>query len=153
LAAENNGDRMAIVIDRAFEGLSSDGGVPLFKDGDLTEEAKSAVEYCKGYERDRQMTDQFAKTLMDLDIIQPQTAQYTPQGSTDPVSFAQYFCVDEKKLAEVPDDKLLELRKSGLLPLAYALIMSMGNWRLLLQRRARRFNLTEADIFKPQIVN
>lgn len=153
LAMENDGNRMAIVIDRAFEGLTPDGEVPLFKDGELTDEAKSAVEYCKSYERDRQMTDQFTKALMDLDVIQPQTAQYTPQGSNEPVSFAQYFCVDEKKLSEVPDDKILELRKNGLLPLAYALLMSMGNWRLLLQRRARRFNLSEADIFKPQVVN
>ncbi len=153
LAADNDGDRMAIVIDRAFEGLSSGNGQPLFKDGAPTEETNAAIEFCKNYERDRQMTEQFAKQLGELDLLQPQTAQYTPQGASEPVTFAQYFSVDENKLNELPDDKILELRKSGALPLIYALLMSMGNWRLLLQRRAKRFNLTETDIAKPQVVN
>ncbi|WP_425410909.1 SapC family protein [Hyphococcus sp.] len=153
LAAETNGERMAIVIDRAFEGIAPDGEVALFKDGEPTEETKAAIEYCKSYERDRQMTDQFAQALKALDLIQPQTAQYTPQGASEPVNFAQYCSVDEKKLGELSDDKVLELYKNGTLPLVYALLMSMSNWRHLLQRRARRFNLSEEDIFKPQTVN
>jgi len=49
------------------------------------------------------------------------------------------------------DDKILSLQKKGLLSLVYAQLMSMGNWRTLLQRRAKRFNLTEADVFKPMV--
>ncbi len=153
LAADNEGERMAIVIDRAFEGFCDDGDVALFQNDELSDTSKAAVEYCKTYERDRQMTDQFAKALSDLGLVLPQTAQYTPQGKTEPVSFAQYFGIDETKLAELPDEKVLEIRKNGMLPLAYALLMSMGNWRLLLQRRAKRFNLSEDNIFQPQTVN
>lgn len=153
LASESDGDRMAIVIDRSFEGLSTSGDAKLFDNGELTDQSKAAVEFCKSYERDRQMTDELAKVFKDLELIQPQAAQYTPQGATEPVSFAQYFSIDEKRLNELPNEKLLELKGNGTLPLAYALLMSMGNWRVLLQRRAKRYNLSEADIFKPQTVN
>lgn len=152
LAAENNGERMAIVIDRAYDGFSSSAAVKLFDGGELTQQTQQAVDFCKDYERDRQMTDQFAKVLLEHDLIQPQSAQYTPPGGSQPASFAQYFGVDEQRLNDLADDKAQELRKNGLLPLAYALLMSMGNWRILLQRRAKRFNLTDDQVFKP-IVN
>ena len=147
LAGETEGDRMAIVIDRAFEGLSADNETPLFENGELAQGTQDAVEFCKGYETDRLRTTQFTDLLKELDLIQPQSGQYTPQGATDPVSFAQYYGIDEKRLYDLPDAKMLELRKSGMLALAYAQIMSMGNWRLLLQRRAKRFNLTDANMF------
>lgn len=151
LAAENDSDRMAIVIDRAFDGLSASGDTPLFKDGEPAEQTQAAIEFCKNYERDRQVTEQFSKMLSELEIVQPQTGQYTPQGSKEQVSFAQYFGIDEARLTGLSDEKALELRKNGMLPLVYAILMSMGNWRMLLQRRSRRFNLTEADIFKPVV--
>ena len=151
LAAESNSDRMAIVIDRAFEGLSPAGETPLFNNGEMSQQTQAAVEFVKNYERDRQMTDQLARMLNDLELIQPQTAQYTPPGASEPLSFAQYFGIDEKRLNDLPADKADELRRNGTLALAYGLLMSMGNWRMLLQRRAKRFNLKEAEVFKPVV--
>ena len=151
LAAESNSDRMAIVIDGAFEGLSPAGETPLFNNGEMTQQTQAAVEFVKNYERDRQMTDQFAKLLNQHELIQPQTAQYTPPGASESVSFAQYFGIDEKRLNELADAKAAELRRNGMLALAYALLMSMGNWRMLLQRRAKRFNLKENEVFKPVV--
>lgn len=151
LATENNGERMAIVIDRAFEGLTENGDVPLFSNDEPTEQTQAAIDFCKNYERDRQMTDQFAKALVDAELVQPQTAQYTPTGATEPVNFAQYFGIEEQRMNSIDKDMLVDFHSRGLLPLAYAMLMSMSNWRLLLQRRAKRFNLTEADIFKPVV--
>ena len=151
LATENNGERMAIVIDRAFEGLSPSGDVKLFDKGEPTPQTQQAVEFCKNYERDRQMTDQFAKAIAEAELIQSQTAQYTPTGAQEPVSFAQYFGIDEKRMNDLDKDKVVDFHNRGLLPLAYAMLMSMGNWRVLLQRRAKRFNLTEENVFKPVV--
>mgnify|MGYP001428734187 CR=1 FL=1 len=142
---------MAIVIDRAFEGLGNEGPAPLFNNGEPTPQTQAAIDFCKNYERDRQMTDQFSNALAELDLIQPQTAQYTPQGATEPVSFAQYFGVDEKRLTALDKEKVADFHSRGILPLAYAMLMSMGNWRTLLQRRAKRFNLTEETMFKPVV--
>lgn len=151
LAAETGGERMAIVIDRAFEGLGSAGDRPLFDNGEPTAQTQAVIEFCKNYERDRQMTEQFVKTLMGEDLIQAQTAQYTPTNAAEPVAFAQYFGVAEERLNALDKDKLADFHARGVLPLAYAMLMSMSNWRMLLQRRAKRFNLTEETMFKPAV--
>ncbi len=151
VASESNGERMAIIIDRAYAGLTPEGETRLFDDGQMTKQTLDAVEFVKTYERDRQMTNQFAELLNEYGLIQSQTAQYTPAGAIEPVTFAQYFGIDEERVKELSDEKTMELQRKGLLALIYALLISMGNWRLLLQRRAKRFNLTEQDVFKPML--
>lgn len=152
IASEASGERMAIVIDSAFEGLAAGGDAPLF-DGDApAENTQAAIEFCKTYERDRLMTEEFGKRLAPFELIQGQTAQYTPQGASEPQAFAQYFGIDEEKLNALSDEQIIELRKSGMLPVLYAMMMSLGNWRTLLQRRAKRFGLTESQLLN-QAVN
>ncbi len=153
VAAEQSGERMAVVIDRGYEGLTATGQNRLFEDGQMTQQTQAAVDFVKTYERDRQLADQFAKLLNHHELIQQQTAHYTPTGASEPVTFAQYFGVDEERLKALPDDKKMEMERQGVLALAYALLMSMGNWRTLLNRRAKRFNLSEQDVFKPLATN
>lgn len=146
LASESSGDRMAVVLDAAFEGLKPGGDTPLFVDGQPTDSTQAAIEFCKTFERDRLMTEEFGKRLAGFDLLQSQTAQYTPQGAEEPRTFAQYFGIDEDKFNALTDEQILEMRKSGMLAIVYAILMSLGNWRLLLQRRAKRFNLTEDQL-------
>ncbi|MAW78871.1 MAG: peptidase [Parvularcula sp.] len=153
VAAEENGERMAVVIDRGYEGLTQGGQTPLFENDQMTAQTQAAVDFVKNYERDRQVTDQFAKLLMQHELIQQQSAHYTPAGASEPIAFAQYFGVDEDRLKGLSDETKLELERQGAMALAYALLMSMGNWRLILQRRAKRFGLNEQDVFKPIATN
>lgn len=146
IASETGGDRIAIVIDAAYEGLAQKGDAPLFDNGEPSEAAKQAIDFCTAYERDRQLTDEFAKRMKSYDLVHGQSAQFTPPGQTEPRTFAEYFGVDEARFKALSDEQFLELHKSGLLPVVYAMLMSMGNWRTLLQRRAKRFNLTETEI-------
>jgi len=147
VASEAGGDRMAIIIDAAFEGFGPGGETPLFEaDGEPSENTRMAIEFCKTFERDRLMSEEFAKRLQPYDIIQGQTAQYTASGQSEPQAFAQYFGVDEQKFSALTDEKFLELRTSGMLAIFYAMMMSLGNWRVLLQRRAKRFNLSEDQV-------
>ena len=150
LASENDGDRMAIVIDRAFEGLSEGGDIKLFENGEPTDATQQAIEFCKTFERDRVMTEEFGKQLQKYDLVSNQAAQYTPVGATEAQSFANYFGVDEQKLGQLTDEQYLELRKNGMLPILYAVMMSLGNWRTLLSRRAVRLGLSEDQILSPQ---
>ena len=146
IAGESGGDRMAVIIDAAFEGLRAGGEVPLFENDEPSASTQQAIEFCKTFERDRQMTEEFGKRLEPFGLIQGQTAQYTPSSSTEPQAFAQYFGIDEEKLKNLSDEQILELQKAGMLGIVYAIIMSLGNWRTLLQRRARRFGLTEDQV-------
>ncbi len=151
IAAEASGERMAIVIDAGFEGLAPGGEAPLFENDEPASNTQTAIEFCKTYERDRIMTEEFTKRLAPYEIIHGQTAQYTPQGAAEPQAFAQYFGIDEEKLNALSDEQILELRKSGMLPILYAMMMSLGNWRTLLQRRAKRFGLTETQLLNQAI--
>ena len=144
---------MAVIIDRGFEGLSPAGQNRLFENDQMTQQTQAAVDFVKSYERDRQMTEQFAKLLNHHELIQQQSAHYTPTGANEPIAFAQYFGIDEDRLKGLDIEHKMEMERQGVLALAYALLMSMGNWRLLLQRRSKRFNLTEQDVFKPLATN
>lgn len=146
IASETGGERFAIVIDAAYEGFSKDAETPLFDNGEPSQATQQAVDFCTTYERDRQMTEEFGKRIAGYDIVQGQSAQFTPVGETEPRTFAEYFSVDESRMKALTDEQFLELHKAGLLPVLYAMLMSMGNWRALLQRRAKRFNLTETEI-------
>lgn len=151
LASESSGERMAVIIDAAFSGLKPGGDVPLFENGEPTENTQAAIEFCKTFEKDRIMTEEFGKRLKDLGIIQNQTAQYTAQGTSEPQAFARYFGIDEEKFNALSDEQILELRKSGMLALMYGMIMSLSNWRMILQRRAKRFGLTEDQLLQQAI--
>jgi hypothetical protein len=145
LAAEQGGDRFALVIDAGFEGVHRDADRKLFTDGQLSDLSKQALEFTKTYETDRRLTEQVFKSVKELNLITGQTAQYTPTGSQTPQAFAQYFGVDERKLIELSDEEFLKVRKLNVLPVLYAHLLSLGNWRTLILRRMRRYGMTEFE--------
>ena len=149
VALENGSDRFAVVVDRAAESLVKGGERKIFEGDSLSKFAQDAVTFTQRYEEDRRITQQFCQTLRAYDLLSIQTGQYAVRDGIEPQSFATYVGVDENKLKNLADDKFLELRNNGILPLLYAQMMSMGNWRSVIQRRAERYNLTEETLLKP----
>jgi len=145
LAAEAGGDRFALIIDAAFEGVHRDADRKLFNDGQLSELSKQALEFTKTYETNRRLTEEVMQSIKELDMITGQTAQYTPTGAMTPQPFAQYWGIDEKKLIELPDEEFLKVRRLNVLPIIYAHLLSLGNWRSLILRRMRRYKMTETE--------
>ena len=149
LANETGSERMAIVIDTSYEGLQPNGELPLFINDEPSEMTQSAIDFCQAYEQDRQLTENFLERLKKFNLIQGQSAHFTPEGQTERVTFSQYCGIDENTLNSLADEQYLELRNDGMLAVLYALVMSMANWRLMLQRRADRFGLSEDKIMDP----
>lgn len=145
LASETGGDRFALVIDAAFEGVHRDADRKLFTDGQLSDLSRQALEFTKTYETDRRLTEQVFKAVKELNLITGQSAQYTPTGSQTPQPFAQYWGVDERKLIDLSDEEFLKVRKQNVLPVLYAHLLSLGNWRNLILRRMRRYSMTETE--------
>lgn len=150
LAGETGGDRLALVIDAAYPGISATAERKLFENDEMSAFAKQAMEFTRTYEQDRRLTDQIMTAVKKFNIIESQTAQYTPAGMTEPRPFAQYFGIDEQKLQALTDEQYLELRKMNVLPVLYSQIISLGNWRNLIARRMRRLNLTEIEAVSGQ---
>lgn len=148
-ASESNGARFALVLDRAYSGISEASEQPFFENGQASLAVQNVIEFCKSYETDRLRTEQMMKKLGEYDLIAGQAAQVAASEGATPVTFAQYFGIDVAKFEALSDEKFLELRKSGLLSVIYAQIFSNANWRSLFARRARRFNLTGEAAFSP----
>lgn len=148
LAGDQNSDRMAIILDAGYDGVTSKPDVKFFEGDEPSDDTKKAMEYCSQYERDRLMTLEFGKQLAPYNLVTTQVAQFTPEGG-EAKPFAQYVGVEEAKLAEMAEDKYLELRKSNILPILYAQLMSMGNWRMLMDRRVQRFNIAPDKVLEP----
>lgn len=147
--ADPQNPRMAMIVDEAYDGIVEGGELPFFVDGEPSDAMKQAMDYCQTYERDRLVTNQFAQQLPKYSLLAEQVAQFTPDDGPEARPFAKYVGVDENKLNALSDEQFLELRKSNILPILYAQLMSMGNWRLLMERRARRHNLTGSGVLEP----
>ncbi len=146
LAGETGGgDRLALVVDAAYEGISKNSERKLFTNGEMSEFVKQAMEFTRTYESDRRLTDQIMKSLKKYDLVQPQTAQYTPVGDASAMPFAQYFGIDEQRIQGLSDEHYLELRRINVLPILYSHIISLGNWRNLISRRMRRLGVSEIE--------
>ena len=150
--SDPNNPRMAIIVDEGYAGLKQGGDLPFFEGDQPSEAMRQAMEYCQQYERDRLMTVQFAQTLAQMDLLAEQVAQFTPEGG-EAKPFAKYNGVEERRLQELADDKFLELRRSNVLPILYAQLISMGNWRTLMDRRARRYGLQGDAVLQPRTVS
>jgi hypothetical protein len=145
LAGEVGSDRFALVIDTGYPGVSPYGDRKLFEGGQMSEIGRQALEFTKTYEADRRLTETVMATLKKFNLIQGQAAQYTPQGSTEQRTFAQYFGVEEPRLTALSDADFLELRRMNVLHIIYAHLMSLANWRNLIARRMRRYNMSELE--------
>lgn len=150
-ASDNSRERMAVVIDASYPAIVKNAELPFFENGEPAQSTKDAIEFCQLFEQERARTEQFVKELDSYDLLAAQSAQFTPPGASEPQVFAQYSGVDEKRLTDLSDEKFLELRRKGILPIIYAQLYSMSNWRLLIQKRARRFNLSEDQLTKPAL--
>lgn len=151
--SDPNNPRMAMIVDEAYDGIREGGELPFFDKGEPSEPMRQAMDYCQTYERDRLVTLQLGKELPKYDLLVDQVAQFTPEGASQPVPFARYAGVEEQRLAQLSDTQFLEMRRSNILPILYAQLMSMGNWRLLMERRARRYNLTGEAILRPRLMS
>ena len=80
-----------------------------------------------------EMTKVFVKSLNDLNLLVPQTLSLKDSKTGENHDISGFYIVDKKKLIDLPDDKLLELRKSGALEVIHNHIMSLESLDKLLR--------------------
>lgn len=149
VANETGGDRLAIVVDAAFSGFSVAAQMPFFVNGAPSPATAQMIDFCRQYEADRRQTDELMRQLQGLAVVSGQQTTYTDNRTNQVMPVANYFGVDEAKLRALPDARYLEMRASGLIGLVHAQLWSMANWRDLMARRARRFNLSANEALSP----
>lgn len=136
LATTGEANQRVICIDEAYEGLNDDEGQPLF-DGDETSPLlQQAMEFLEEYQKQYVRTESFVEHLQENDLLMALNAK------VDTVDGQQFgltglLVVDERKLLQLPDDRALELFRSGELSWIYCHLMSLGCMGRMIERISR----------------
>jgi hypothetical protein len=131
-------DRMAVCMDRSWEGFSETEGDPLFDEqGEPTAILKNVQQFVESFETEVERTRMFCAELLASGLLQDMRFDATlPDGQN--VSVDGFLAVDEKKLAELPEAQVVQWHRNGILGLIHAQQVSLGLMRRLVEWHAER---------------
>jgi hypothetical protein len=141
-AADAQGDRLVLCIDRAAPMIGESPDVPLFNGDQPSQYTQEAMEFCKEFERHRRTTENFLQIVTELNLFEQKTVSLTnrrPDGTEETQTIAEYFAIDEDKLGNLPNDQFLRLKENGALGPIYAHMVSLLQWPKIIQRAMYRF--------------
>lgn len=114
----------------------NDKGEKLFDDkGQATAEWQNREKLLFEFEADLSRTEEMCRLLAQHQLLEPFTMQATPNEG-EPVQLTGMFRVVEEKLAQLDGAVMKDLAVKGVLGRVYAHLMSLDNFRRLLDRRA-----------------
>ncbi|MCB1644212.1 MAG: SapC family protein [Pseudomonadales bacterium] len=129
-------DQAALVVDVASERVGKNPDFPFFKDGEVTQETRSMLDFCGQFTQEVNRTVNLCNLLKELDLLVSQTATRTnAKGEEEHV--ANFVSIDGQKVAALPGAKLEELMQNGALAAIFSQAFSMENWNRLFERRDR----------------
>ncbi|WP_124539974.1 SapC family protein [Piscinibacter terrae] len=135
-----------LFVDVDYEGFSDTEGDPLFDaEGKPTETLKRAVDFVEQFDREQWRTRAFCERLLQLDILQPMTADATmPNGEN--IKVEGFLSVDEEKFSKLPDATVVELHRNGMLMLLNAHLLSLNHVRELVELKAERIAVKDGKL-------
>lgn len=131
-------NQYAILVPQEHPALSRTEGTALFEaDGEPSAFLLEVQQALEVLQAELQRTRAFCARLVALDLLRDMRFEATlPDGNK--LAVDGFLMVDDKKLAELPDEQVLELHRSGALALVHAHLLSMGHMRRLVARRLAR---------------
>ena len=121
---------VAVCFDHQWAGFGEDKGEALFKDGEPTEFLQNARSFLENFEQEAERTRLICNLLVELELLQDMRFEATlPNG--EKIDVEGFLALDEKKYAELPDDKILHLQRNGLIALIEMHRLSLGNMNRL----------------------
>ncbi|WP_156807775.1 SapC family protein [Henriciella marina] len=141
-ANDTTQERLVLCVDRDAPMVTNKPEIPFFTDGQPSEFTTNAMNFCRDFEGQRRRTEEFVKEMDKLGLFSERTASFQPrdnQGNSTGESqvVAKYWSIDEEKLNALPDAKLVELQRNGMLGACFAQIMSLLNWSRVINRALR----------------
>jgi|TARA_B110000908_G_C10229675_1_gene439886 hypothetical protein len=126
---------LTVCVDLDSEFIGDDKELALFDEQGEESEVLKNVQQSLGriYENER-MTDQFIKELADNDLLQELELKIN-SISGENKKLVGIFTVNEKKVAQLADDKVLDFHKRGLFVPIYAMLGSLSQMNRLIQLR------------------
>ena len=143
LAGDQENDRFVVCVDEKAECVTNKKPTQAFFDGDQPSQfTNEAFEFLKQFEQDRRSTDQMIARFKELDLFEKKEMNFqgqNPDGSpADKQKIADYFAVTDEKLRGLDAKTTKEFMDNGFLAVAYAHMLSLGNWQRLVNMTLAR---------------
>lgn len=142
--------RYTLCVDPTSHEFTDLEGVLVFQpDGELAPAAKKKADLAHKLLARSALTKVMIKGIEDAGLLVPRSIKLNLGLETRQIQ--GFRVVDEKKLNSMSDEEIVLLRNKGLLPLIYAQLMSMANFRL--GPLAGQINPIPADVGSNQVAN
>ncbi|WP_018983247.1 SapC family protein [Salinimonas chungwhensis] len=126
------GEKLGIYIDENAEVLGTEGQ-PLFtEEGEPSDFLKNRQEFLGELANSEMMTQRFIKQVTELELLEEVQIRLLYQNNQQR-NVTGMLSINEKKLLELPEEKVLELHKSGFLGAMYAMMLSLGQLNRLVE--------------------
>ncbi len=127
-----------VTIDRWWRGFSETDGEPLYvADNQPAPRLAAALEFVANFELEAQRTFEFCDRLQALELLRPLNAEIT-LASGRKLGLDGLLAVDDAKLLALPDAKVVEMHRNGMLAALQAHLLSLANLQSLVERKAQR---------------
>lgn len=127
-----DGEKLGVFIDENSDLLSEDGQ-PLFTEaGEASDFLKNRQQFLADLANSEMLTQRFVKQVVDLDLLEQVQIRLTYENGQQR-NVTGMMTINEKKLLELSDEKVLELHKAGFLGALYAVMMSLGQLNRLVE--------------------
>lgn len=132
---DGNANNLAVCYDSKWAGFNDATGEALFKDGQPTEFLMNAKTFLENFEQEAERTRLICNLLVDMELLQDMRFEATmPSG--EKIDVEGFLALDEKKYSELPDAKVLELHRNGLIAMIEMHRLSMSNMNRLASKYA-----------------
>lgn len=137
-------EQPGVFVDVAWEGFNDTEGEPLFDEqGQPAPALQRVLDYLGRFDEEQRRTRGVCARIVELDLLKEMQADaQMPDGQS--VKVEGFMVIDEEKMNGLPDKTILELHRSGVLMLMQAHLISLGNVRDLVERKAARVAAAKA---------
>jgi hypothetical protein len=131
-----NGDDssdISLCVDPTAERIVTGGERLLFKDGTPSPVLHSVARFCASYAREQIRTRHLVNALREADLLIERTVDIALRDG-EKVAMRGFRVVDEKRLASVPEELVVEWWRKGWMGAIYGHLVSLGNFGRLYVR-------------------
>jgi len=132
---DGNADNLAVCYDSKWSAFNETTGEALFKDGQPTEFLLNAKTFLENFEQEAERTRLICNLLVELDLLQDMRFEATLPND-EKLDVEGFMALDDKKYAELPDDKVLQLHRNGLIAMIEMHRLSLTNMNRLVAKYA-----------------
>ncbi len=139
-------DELVVCIDRDADIIAESAELPFFENGAPSAFTKQCMEFCSNFEGERRRTEDFIKTLRDLDLFELREVNFTPRNADGSngasVKISEHFSPSLEKINALPDATKLQLFSTGVLQQVHLHWNSLLNWERLINDTFKRYPAT-----------